>query len=386
MHSTAGRRAGAGARAYRRPPPRERPRPREGAARTTQPLLARSSFTGGPSSARSSSSWGRRRGRDRPAARGPRRDDRARGARERRARTWAKRAHVTDVRIAAVMLLDAAVLTVLLDLTGGASNPFSTLYLVNVALAAVLLPPRWSWLLMAASLARVRVALRPRAGDLAVAPHPHADEPRRAHGRAPARHVDRVRARGGVHRLLRAAGVARARGARARAAAGAGAGDPPREARLPRDARRRRRARALDAALDDRGRREGAPAVALGPVSSEVRTTSSSCASRSAAAATSSTGCARTPERTPGAPRADDGVGLDRGVARGARRTRARGRGGSIATRSRPSSSARRARSPTRCAAAQERPPGLGARRSRGAQRVAEDGRVRIASRTAAAA
>nr|WP_248362626.1 ATP-binding protein [Anaeromyxobacter oryzae] len=66
---------------------------------------------------------------------------------------WARRAHVTDGAIAVVMLLDAVVLTVLLDLTGGASNPFSTLYLVNVALAAVLLPPRWSWLLMGASLA-----------------------------------------------------------------------------------------------------------------------------------------------------------------------------------------------------------------------------------------
>jgi len=52
-----------------------------------------------------------------------------------------------------VMAVDAAALSVLLDLTGGASNPFSTLYLVNVALAAVLLPPRWSWLLMGASLA-----------------------------------------------------------------------------------------------------------------------------------------------------------------------------------------------------------------------------------------
>jgi two-component system sensor histidine kinase RegB len=66
---------------------------------------------------------------------------------------WARRGPVTDRGIAAVMVIDAAVLTVLLDLTGGASNPFSTLYLVNVALAAVLLPPRLAWLLMAASLA-----------------------------------------------------------------------------------------------------------------------------------------------------------------------------------------------------------------------------------------
>jgi two-component system, sensor histidine kinase RegB len=65
---------------------------------------------------------------------------------------WAARVRVTDSAIAAVMLLDVVVLTVLLDLTGGASNPFSTLYLVNVALAAVLLPPRWSWGLMAASM------------------------------------------------------------------------------------------------------------------------------------------------------------------------------------------------------------------------------------------
>lgn len=67
-------------------------------------------------------------------------------------RAWARRGRVTDASIAAVMFLDIAVLTVLLDLTGGVSNPFSTLYLVNVALAAVLLPPRWSWALMVASL------------------------------------------------------------------------------------------------------------------------------------------------------------------------------------------------------------------------------------------
>ncbi len=66
---------------------------------------------------------------------------------------WARRVQVSDASIAAVMFLDIGVLTVLLDLTGGASNPFSTLYLVNVALAAVLLPQAWSWGLTAASLA-----------------------------------------------------------------------------------------------------------------------------------------------------------------------------------------------------------------------------------------
>lgn len=67
---------------------------------------------------------------------------------------WAvsRRARAPDGVIAAVMIVDAVVLTAVLDLTGGAANPFSTLYLVNVALAAVLLPPRWSWLILAASL------------------------------------------------------------------------------------------------------------------------------------------------------------------------------------------------------------------------------------------
>jgi two-component system sensor histidine kinase RegB len=66
---------------------------------------------------------------------------------------WSRNARVTDAGIAAVMLIDAAALTVLLDLTGGASNPFSILYLVNVALSAVLLSRRWAWMLTGASLA-----------------------------------------------------------------------------------------------------------------------------------------------------------------------------------------------------------------------------------------
>jgi two-component system sensor histidine kinase RegB len=64
-----------------------------------------------------------------------------------------ERIRVTETTVAAVMLLDAVVLTVLLDLTGGATNPFSTLYLVNVVLGAVLLPRRWAWTLMLVSLA-----------------------------------------------------------------------------------------------------------------------------------------------------------------------------------------------------------------------------------------
>jgi two-component system sensor histidine kinase RegB len=68
-------------------------------------------------------------------------------------RAVARRAAVSDAFIAAVMIADAAVLTFVLDLTGGAANPFSALYLVEVALAAVLLPARWSWFILAASMA-----------------------------------------------------------------------------------------------------------------------------------------------------------------------------------------------------------------------------------------
>ena len=65
---------------------------------------------------------------------------------------WARQVRVTDASIAAVMFIDVGALTVLLDLTGGAANPFSTLYLVIVALSAVLLPMRWAWALLGASL------------------------------------------------------------------------------------------------------------------------------------------------------------------------------------------------------------------------------------------
>jgi two-component system sensor histidine kinase RegB len=59
---------------------------------------------------------------------------------------------VGDAVLSGVMLLDALLLTAVLYLSGGPFNPFSTLYLVNVALAAVLLPARWAWGLLIASL------------------------------------------------------------------------------------------------------------------------------------------------------------------------------------------------------------------------------------------
>ncbi len=59
--------------------------------------------------------------------------------------------------IAATLLLDIFLLTIILYLTGGASNPFSILYLVYIVLAAVLLDKRWTWI--TASISAVCFAL-----------------------------------------------------------------------------------------------------------------------------------------------------------------------------------------------------------------------------------
>jgi two-component system sensor histidine kinase RegB len=52
----------------------------------------------------------------------------------------------------AALTLDALLLTGLLHATGGASNPFSVLYLVYITLAAVVLGVRWTWFLAALSV------------------------------------------------------------------------------------------------------------------------------------------------------------------------------------------------------------------------------------------
>ena len=58
---------------------------------------------------------------------------------------------VHEWQIALVMMLDIALLTGLLYLTGGPHNPFSFLYLVQIALAAVLVRARWTWMLVGLS-------------------------------------------------------------------------------------------------------------------------------------------------------------------------------------------------------------------------------------------
>lgn len=51
--------------------------------------------------------------------------------------------------LGSLMLLDLLALSLMLTLTGGATNPFAIFYFVNLALCGVLLPPRWAWLLCA---------------------------------------------------------------------------------------------------------------------------------------------------------------------------------------------------------------------------------------------
>jgi two-component system sensor histidine kinase RegB len=67
---------------------------------------------------------------------------------------WARSGRPLGERhIGGVMVADVLFLTALLFLAGGPFNPFSFLYLVQIALAAVVLPARWTWLLVALSMA-----------------------------------------------------------------------------------------------------------------------------------------------------------------------------------------------------------------------------------------
>ncbi len=82
------------------------------------------------------------------------------------AMVWASRVdQVPEAAPAVLMLIDVAILTGLLALTGGPSNPFSTLYLVNIALAAAVLPPRWTWALVVLSIACFAILFSVSVGD-----------------------------------------------------------------------------------------------------------------------------------------------------------------------------------------------------------------------------
>ncbi len=60
---------------------------------------------------------------------------------------------VREWHLGLVMMLDVAILTGLLYLTGGPHNPFGLLYVVQIALATVLLRAGWAWLISALSFA-----------------------------------------------------------------------------------------------------------------------------------------------------------------------------------------------------------------------------------------
>lgn len=61
---------------------------------------------------------------------------------------WARRERpIREGLLGSVMALDVVVLTVLLHWSGGPFNPFSALYVVHIALAAVVLRAGWTWAL-----------------------------------------------------------------------------------------------------------------------------------------------------------------------------------------------------------------------------------------------
>lgn len=73
------------------------------------------------------------------------------------ARAWAERRRRQEVTgelaIGAYMALDLFFLTALLFCSGGPSNPFSVFYIINISLAAAVLPSRWAWSLTAMAVA-----------------------------------------------------------------------------------------------------------------------------------------------------------------------------------------------------------------------------------------
>ncbi|WP_217705447.1 ATP-binding protein [Peristeroidobacter soli] len=59
-----------------------------------------------------------------------------------------QRLQISSQALFSALLLDVAALTVQLYFSGGATNPFTALYLLQIALAAVLLPGRGAWLIV----------------------------------------------------------------------------------------------------------------------------------------------------------------------------------------------------------------------------------------------
>ncbi|MBZ9682854.1 MULTISPECIES: ATP-binding protein [unclassified Mesorhizobium] len=60
---------------------------------------------------------------------------------------------ITNTQLFVALIFDMAALTTQLYLSGGASNPFVSLYLLQITLGAALLTPRFTWILVAAASA-----------------------------------------------------------------------------------------------------------------------------------------------------------------------------------------------------------------------------------------
>lgn len=75
------------------------------------------------------------------------------------------------VHLAAVLGLDVALLTAMLALSGGASNPFTVFFLVHVALAALLLETPLAWTLVAATVAAFGLLFFAPAGPMSLHVH-----------------------------------------------------------------------------------------------------------------------------------------------------------------------------------------------------------------------
>ena len=213
---------------------------------------------GGPSADGHPAAAAAAAGVDRPGG-----GDQRRGARA--GSGWVGRC--SEWMLPATLALDVVILTGLLFFTGGPFNPFSFLYLVHIALAAVVLRARWTWALVALSLVcsgalfYAHVWLKLDYSDPA--------KPRAAHAHAPGGHVGRrsaVAAAFIVYFVTRDPAGAGAGGTRRRA--------PARNERLASLAHAGggRGPRAGDAARDHRGRgpraeparRSGAGAASAG--------------------------------------------------------------------------------------------------------------------------
>src|SRR5262249_28159104 len=67
-------------------------------------------------------------------------------------RAWSKKGRpASSVLLASILVLDGVLLTIALRASGGSMNPFSVLYLVHVALAALLLDGAMTWLVAGAT-------------------------------------------------------------------------------------------------------------------------------------------------------------------------------------------------------------------------------------------